>query len=257
MSQTPGLPGTSLLGEPAFTKIPRAELLRTLLVRGQDPSKIDQATTSLCGPASLMFLTASYWPSRYLDFVRTLYETGTAQIGGLRITPGKDCKNCDPAGSVAAADWVALAGIRDSENVIWDYDDVDDEVGGITLPSTLAGWLRKVGFQDPRNETNVYFTKGEDNLREAAQLRLQGYEVCLFINADAIKTSPSSGNPGGVLTTADHWVVLTSNITFSGSQVTFSVFTWGERSRHVPQGGGSMPISWWLGGYYGYVACKA
>lgn len=243
--------------KPAFPKISRRDFYPELLQRKADPSKISQRTTSLCGPASLMYLTATHWPDRYFDFASTLFETGSATLGSLYVAPGADCRNCNPYGSIATADWVALASIRDSENSLWDYDDVDDEIGGITLPSTLARWLGSVGFRDLCNETNLYFTKGESNLREAADLHRKGYEVCLLINANAIQASPSQGSPGGIFTTANHWVVLTSEMVFSGDELSFKIFTWGEGSRNVPKGASKMPIQWWLDGYYGYVACKA
>jgi len=241
---------------PAFRNIPRYSFYQSLRERMADPSKISQRTTSLCGPASLMFLSGGRWPERYYRFVSTLYESGSSTLGNLRVKPGEDCLNCNPIGSISPADWVALAGIRDSENSLWDYDDVDDEIGGITMPSTLAKWLNQVGFQNVTNETNLYFTKGEDNLRAASELYHTGHHVCMLINATAISVAPSSGDPSGIFTSANHWVVLTSEMQFQGNNLSFTIFTWGERARRVPMGSGSMPVTWWLGGYYGYVACK-
>src|SRR5205823_12248465 len=139
---------------------------------------INQATSSLCGPAALMFLVAKYWPSLYYQFVIDLYEFGKAKLNRLPITPSKGCRNFDPFGKmIDPADWVALAGVRDSENAIFQYSDVSDEASGITLPSTLAGWLERAGFKRVYNETNLYLTKGEKNLRDAAKLKRDGAEV--------------------------------------------------------------------------------
>src|SRR5207247_2586656 len=135
-----------------------------------------QSFSSLCGPAALMFLVAKYRSSLYYQFVLDLYEFGTAKLNGLGITPSKGCRDFEPFGKIDPADWVALAGVRDSENVILQYSNTSDEAAGITLPSTLAGWLQQAGFKTVYNETNLYLTKGEKNLRDAAKRKRDGAE---------------------------------------------------------------------------------
>jgi hypothetical protein len=232
-------------GEPAFKNIPRGALLSNVRERKADASKINQNPSSLCGPASLMFLTAKHRPQEYAHFVIELYEKGVAWLRKLKIEPGSDCKN-HTLQQMAAADWVALAGVRDSENTLLDYDDEDDEAAGITLPSTLAGWLEKAGYKDLINETNLLFNKDEANLREANQRRAQGYEVCLLIKAHVLNPPNSDFWPW-----PDHWVVLTSDITINAGRVNFTVFTWGNGKFPVDK-----PLSEWLDHFYGYVACK-
>jgi hypothetical protein len=59
----------------------------------------------------------------------------------------------------------------------------------------------------------------------------------------------------------NHWVGLTSAISFSGieadpaSKVSFQVYTWGEGHRKVPESG-SLSIKHFLWNYYENVACK-
>lgn len=245
---------------PAFKNIPRDELLKNLRERELDASRISQRGTSLCGPASLMFLAARHRPARYAQFVTDLYESGTARLERLKITPGQDCKDFNPAGKIAAADWVALASVRDSENAIFDYDEDDDALAGITLPGTLAGWLEKAGFRELVNETNLYLTKGEENLRAADRLHRSGASVCLFIDADGISKEPSDrGLLSQIATSANHWVVLTSGMELSAESVRFTVYTWGQGAWQVPHtlvNNKRMTMSQWLQNYYGFVACK-
>jgi hypothetical protein len=242
---------------PAFPYISRAALYADVQARVADPSKINQAVSSLCGPSSLMYLTAKYLPCWYAYFVEQLYEYGSSRIGDLTIEPGTDCKNYQPTGVIAAADWVALASIRDSENVIFDYEDPSDEFAGITIPSTLAGWLEKVGFRDIENETNLYLTKGEDNLRKANELYKAGKEVCLFINADILQQAPKKrGVIPQTFTTPDHWVVMTSEMQLSADSVRFTVFSWGNGRYPMPLPGTVMTMDELLQNYYGYVAVK-
>jgi hypothetical protein len=263
---TSGAGARSYHGMPAFPHIDFGQLYLSALARKQDPALINQSISSLCGPAALLFVVAKHWPALYFQFAVELYEYGTARINRLRITPGKGCRNFDPSNKINAADWVTLAGIRDSENTLLEYSSASDEAAGITLPSTLAGWLERAGFKSIRNETNLYLTKGENNLREAAKLRSEGSEVCLFINASGIEDSPSDrGFFSQLATTANHWVVLTSDIALGqDGTVSFTVFSWGEGARPVPYQGGDknttasqkMTLKQWLQNYYGYVACK-
>jgi hypothetical protein len=240
----------------AFPRIGPLEMESGVTARMLRPELMDQATSSLCGPAVLNFWVARTSPQAYETYVRTLYHDGVGTLGaGLVVRPGHDCRHVRPT-HLHAADWVALACLRDSENSVFDYDDEDDAVAGITLPSTLAGWMGRVGAGAITNETNLYFTKGEENLREANQLKRAGRAVCLLINGDAVeyenlRDTTKRGFFSQTFTIPNHWVALTSDIDFQDGKVTFSVFTWGT-IRVV----GPLPIGVWLQSYYGYVGCR-
>lgn len=250
-NRVPFSPASNPDHPPAFPKISRREFYQTLSERTNDPSKIHQRGSSLCGPASLLYLTGLHYPSRYSNFLAQLYEEGAASLGALRVEPGEDCRNYDPAGKIAGADWVGLAGIRDSENWLFDYDEVEDAFAGITMPGTLAKWLGKAGFANIQEETNILFCKGEDNLREADAEFRAGRNVCLLVNATGIENVAT-----GRSIIPNHWVVLTSPIVFNGPNLKFSIFTWGEGKYAIPQGGGSIyPTKDFLNYYYGYIAC--
>jgi hypothetical protein len=249
-------------GKAAFPHIHRDQLYLSARERMDDPSKINQSFSSLCGPAALMFLVAKYWPTVYYKFVLDLYEFGKADLKGLHIEPSKGCRNFDPFGKIDPADWVALAGVRDSENAILQYGDTADEAAGITLPMTLAGWLERAGFKNVFNETNLYLTKGEKNFRDAAQRKRDGAEVCLLIDMKGIASAPSTrGGFRQIFTCANHWVVLNSDIAFQADgSLQFQVFSWGNGKFAVPPGSGTsvpkLTLKQWLQNYYGYVSCK-
>ena len=242
---------------PAFPKIPRSAFYRNLNQRYRDPGTINQAVSSLCGPAALMFITATHRPPEYRRFVTELYENGESKLGDLKIKPGKDCRNVNPDPHVAPADWVALASIRDSENLIFDYDDVDDEIGGITLPGSLEGWFRKAGYKSVLEEANIYLTKGEDNFRDAVRLHNLGFRICLLVRAVVIAKPPFDRNAFiQAFTYPDHWVVLNdSSPLLSAASVRFRIFTWGQPQYQVPITG-TLSMENWLDNYYGFVACK-
>jgi hypothetical protein len=238
-------------GGGSFTHITRADVADGLIARVDHPALISQAGSSLCGPASLTFNLATRDPVTYVGFVIALYEKGEAHIGTLQVKPGKDLRAYDPQGKINAADWIPLAGLRDSENWFFDYQSVDDEFAGITLPSHLESWFKKVGFSKVVNETNLVFDKGEANIRKAAGLYRDDYWVCLFINAQLLE-APSQTSRS---MTPDHWVVLQSDVTLSANDISFDVYTWGDGKRHVPSNP-PLAISDFVKNYYGFVAAK-
>jgi len=238
-------------GPGAFKNIVRADVARGLTARIDHPSLINQAGSSLCGPAALLFNLATRDPVAYAKLIIALYEHGEAHLAQLYVKAEKDLKNYDPKGKIEPADWIGLASLRDSENWFFDYQSVDDEFAGITLPSHLEGWFKKIGFSKVVNETNLVFGKAESNIREADRLYRDDYWVCLFINANLL----SAADQGSRSTTPDHWVVLQSNVDITASTISFDVYTWGDGKRHVP----SVPplsLGQFSHNYYGYVAAK-
>src|SRR5262245_40461953 len=225
-----------------FTKILRVDVAVDLMARIQDPGLIDQNTGSLCGPASLVFLTAQRDPIQYVQFVIDLYAQGKATIGGLVIEPSVDCRSYDPKAdpfqaNIPPTDWIALASIRDSENWLLHYWSHTNMLAGITMPAQLTRWLQQTGYTATLNDTSL-LGKGILNARKASDLYDKGYKVCLFINAKMLDPSSSAMSTGQAPVFApgmvcprqipNHWVVLTSPITFLNDRLEFEVFTWGN-----------------------------
>jgi hypothetical protein len=184
----------------------------------------------------------------YVDYVISLYDNGHGALGdspGIWVAPSDGCLKFDPAGKIPPVDWVALASLRDSDNNGWNYDDTDDEFAGITMPSTLSVWLKKCGFTDRRNETNLYACKGKSNLKEASDLHTKGHTVCLFCKGDTLRRIK-----GGLTSVPSHWAVLTKPVTFSGSSVALQLFSWGKLYDL------NVALDVFLSTYFGYVAGK-
>jgi len=236
-------------GTGAFPAISRADVITGLRERTNDPATIDQGRASLCGPASFLYCLLNDDPEVYVKYVIDLYNTGTAYIGTLKVSPGKDCRNYKPQG-IAPIDWIALASLRDSENVFFDYEDTSDQFSGITLPMTLAGWFKAARYQDVKNETNVFFTKGGSDLDTYYALRLHQRKVCLFINADMLSSTKNKG--GGVTTTPNHWIVLESCTGRRNDRLTATVWTWGGYQVVPPTG--TLTSDQFCGNFFGYVS---
>lgn len=243
----------------AFPNIPNLFFDADVKEREDEPWRINQAGSSLCGAASVMYLLAKHRPSAYAHYVRQLYWHGMGWLGALKVKPSKSCRRFKPAGKIAGVDWVALASLRDSENAIFDYDDTSDEAAGITFPHEVAKWLGKAGFKQVDPQVNVYLTKGEDNLKKALELKSKGHEVCLLIDANLLNKHKHRGALAQVFTCANHWIVLNprpgQKIEVTKERVQFTVFTWGQEYREIsPDPKNPVTLEVFLQNYYGYIA---
>ncbi len=233
-------------GDGAFPHITREQLAQGLRERIANPASVRQGRASLCGPASLMFCLLRDNPDAYVGYVVDLWNNGRARLGTREVRPGEDCRNATPRG-IAPVDWVALASLRDSENLFLDYEESADRVAGITMPGSLAAWMRATGYQEVVNLTNVWFTKGESDVNDATALLHAGKRVCLFVNADIVAHAAAGG---GRTTTPDHWVVLTAcNGIRDGKVIGATLWTWGH---HYPLG--EPTVAQFCGNFFGYVA---
>jgi hypothetical protein len=260
-------------GDGAFTKIERPKVAKQLRDKIEDPSKIDQGDSSLCGPAVFIYCLAKRKPKQYAQYIIDLYEKGEASIGRLEVKPGTDCKNFDPVADygIMEADWIALAGLRDSENEIFDYDHPNDQLPGITMPGAIAKWFAFSDFLAIRRNTNIFFDESLYTLLQAHKKHISGACVCLFLGANVLQGFPKGRSP------ADHWVVLNSPIQIDGKPVSklvakgkkvneeedllskkinFFVYTWADSYFPVNKYDPNLTVGKFLDYYYGYIAAQ-
>jgi hypothetical protein len=236
----------------------RSDLAAGLRARADNPNKIDQGQTNLCGPADFIRDVAIDYPVAYVKAAIDLFEMGQGVIGTFLIKPKKELiyYKLPATAKIHAADWILCASIRDTDNWFFDYQSENDDVSAITMPHSKEAWLKQAGYSEVINETNVVFCKDLANARRASALYAKGYKVCLFINMNMLQAATQENASA----TPDHWVALTSPITFSGieadpvSKVSFQVYTWGKQ-QNVPSSG-SLYIKYFLRNYYGFIACK-
>ena len=75
------------------------------------------------------------------------------------VRPGADLKDYalpPTAGTIAEADWIIMASIRDSTNWFLSYSSVNDSLSAFTTPGELKEWFRKAGYSDIQDDTTPY-----------------------------------------------------------------------------------------------------
>lgn len=205
----------------------------------------DQGGTSLCGPAALFYSLLIDRPDIYKQAARELWQYGTTKIGALSITPSKGCKN--PSGSfyypsgrarVSGLDWITLASLRDSENAIMSYSEVDDEVAGVTLWGALSGWFEKVGYKKVFDNISLSHSNLNDIIALNKYIK-QGYRVVSLISAGMLEDSGPNET-----SVKNHWIVWEETVHApDGTELTehsdlntminLTAFSWGRVKEQV------------------------
>jgi hypothetical protein len=257
-------------GPGAYPHITRAAFTAGLKERVGNPDSVNQASSSLCGPSALMRSLLMDNPELYVRYATSLFETGEALLGKIKVKPGSDCRNCNPGTKISAIDWVTLASLRDSENDVLDYDDPSDQAGGITMPEDLAEWYEKVGYINVVNETNIYFSKSRREIETAALMARAGNRVCLFVEAGVVEKTAKGSSAFSI---PDHWVMLNQsfgmrphfghtwdangrNWGYDGDRVELEIWSWGRTISFKESDPSALRADEFSGRLYGFVSAQ-
>jgi len=202
-----------------------------------------QGKASLCGPATFFYCLLRDRPDIYAQAARELWQHGKTKIGNLTIKPKEDCKH--PAkdfysGSyklISGLDWITLASLRDSENIFFDYDQVNYKTSGITFFG-FPGWFEQVGYQKILDNAGTFrsIVGKKLNKQDIVQINnyyQQGYTVILLVASVMLEDEGKSS-------TKNHWIVLESAVVDAATQepitnntpdntyIDLTVFSWGK-----------------------------
>ncbi|MDC9605551.1 hypothetical protein [Xenorhabdus griffiniae] len=207
----------------------------------------DQNGASLCGPAAFFYCLQMDRPDIYEQAARELWEHGRTKIGQLEIKPGDGCRH--PKGSfynqygerISGLDWLTLASLRDSENTIMNYDEISDQVAGITMWEKLTEWFEKAGYEKVFDNISIFSHSNVNDIINLNQYIKKGYRVVSLISAgmlDRITGDTSMKN---------HWVVWEGEVSSKGmpinlndinneNTVNLNMFSWGKIYQQVKEG---------------------
>ncbi|MBW7569145.1 hypothetical protein KIF53_21480 [Chromobacterium subtsugae] len=217
--------------------------------RMQEPWRIDQGRSSLCGMAALYYVTIKRSPDRYRRIAHELHRTGLCKIDDFSIEPSSSMYEVKPNSSnyenmsMWEADWIVLAGTRSSESNLG-YHGIEtgnwDQFTAINWPGMMEGLVKKIAGYENVSAVGISLIgtvvkkalsyKGEDVLSALADLKSiddiknKGHQILLMIDARMIKNE--SGYSVGNLKDS-HWVVYEGGLLDGSDQVSFKLYTWG------------------------------
>jgi hypothetical protein len=260
-------------GPGVWAHIERGTLASSLRDRLNDPNSLNQGHTNLCGLASFVRDWLQDDPIGYVWLAISLYENGAgtfARRGGAGrvIRPSQELRNSviaaisagNTAKTVTPADWIVMASLREDLNISLNYRADEgwlfwSDMRGLSSVGDVVSLFRRAGYQDVRDYANWWSKQSAKHLQTAGQYVAANYKVVLFIDYRLL--SKAKQDTEAVVATANHFVGLTTPITFdgTGNNLTFKVFSWGVE-QPVPDGGGWMPVKTLERHYYGFVAAR-
>lgn len=232
-----------------FPRIELADIISGLRERVQDPVKQDQGAAALCCPAAFFYCVLNYKPELYVQYVIDLFTTGKARIGSLKVEPGLACRVYQPpTDKIAPVDWVALASLRDSDNMVLDIASVDDDVASRSRGGEVASWLSQIGYKGVKDESNWYFCKGRKEIEAFNRDIRMSRDVCLFINDNMLSDSKARLKS----TFMNHCIVVDEPPDLQNGRISLSIYTYGKIQR-VPRVG-TLSLDEFSRNFYGYVS---
>jgi hypothetical protein len=227
----------------------RQDVLTRLRQLLQTPILINQRGLNACGPAVFFRIWLARDPVAAADFACSLLRDGSAKMGSLIVAPSWKLLGqkyatlrsvtdaAHPNATPECTDWMLLSALRDSENIWFDYAGepftVGDSVAGLTLPSTLSGWLSSTNlYSTIQNDTNL--VASGDLQRLLGLIPTSDVDLVLFINAAAIYDllpAPAATVPqGNIFVTPNHYVLMTAPFVQGDDPawIDVDVWSWGR-----------------------------
>jgi hypothetical protein len=229
--------------EGVWTYINKTTFIKEIRARVANPVIVNQSDYPFCGPAAIIYCLAKKSPVRYAALCRDLFLTAQYKARTETITASGELRTCEPPTTLAQADWVAMASLRDDGNIIWHVTkDANDFVNGVTTPWEMEEWtFQLLGYNDTDYHTT--FVYGEldalDDCRSAYDANGVGF---LMIDTHLIEGTQNSfweslfsgGYP-------KHWIVFEGDATINygdwyswdSGHVKFRYYSWADNTKYV------------------------
>ncbi|MEO8627229.1 MAG: hypothetical protein ABI612_03895 [Betaproteobacteria bacterium] len=234
------------------------------------PRSLKQGGMNLCGPAAFFQSALGRDPVAVMQFATDLFNVGSASIGALTISPGRDLLDADftamsaKGNTSSQAEWMLLGALRNSTDVFWQGSwegDPDQRLAAMTRPEELADWMKRSEIWSSVEDHGKWATN--PGIPNALNLTLApGTDIAWLINTNLIaksklvdsKASTAVKPDDSFLLSSfpDHWVVLLNEPLLNAvdNNVMYSIWSWGQRYWL------SAPQPDFVDNYYGAVIAK-
>lgn len=213
------------------------KIIKDIRARLQNPFSVNQGQQPFCGPACILFELIRKFPLRYVELCRDLFETGGFQAQSRRIQTSAKLRDASQGNlRMGPADWMILATLRESENLIFPVEpnapDIVRNLAGMTKSWEMKGWVREILGYDHVDYVHTYVLRDLTALKKAQSIIDQGGVAFGLITARALL----SDDPPRI-TAPDHWIAIVGNINIQkgtfwrhdSGHVSFDVFTWAKQ----------------------------
>ena len=219
-----------------WSSLDKKQVLADMRIRLNDPFQVNQGGEPFCGPVSILFELVRKQPLKYVQICRSLFETGGFQGQTMRIQGSK--RLCQSRGRLrmSQADWMVLATLRESENLIFpveaDAPTIIRNIAGMTKSWEMKGWAKEVlGFQKIKYWHTYIYGEVEALNETAAAIANGGVAFALITAAGLLN------NKKVFLPYPTHWIPILGNISIQGGdwlnkdrgRISLDVYSWGRK----------------------------
>ncbi|GAA3639726.1 hypothetical protein GCM10022200_24000 [Microbacterium awajiense] len=242
-----------------WPRLSKARIVAQLRDRLAQPWLVDQGPTNTCGPAAVVFELIRRSPRRYVRLVRSLFKDAdfTMKDGSrittsmrLRAAPARTETEDGRTRTVPDVDWLVLAALRESANVVYAGPRAFDR-GGSTHWE-VAGWLYKLNgynrvryFPGPPRLIAGALTPADVSapswLDRARDVLDKNGAAIASVDSSVLGTDPPDwwSKPEHLVAVLDRpqprdgdpWPTEVAPLELDRSTVRWSVFTWGGIAR--------------------------
>jgi len=218
-----------------------------------DPFRIDQKQQPFCGPTSIVFELIRKQPLRYVQLCQQLYEQGMFQGKTRLIEASPRLRNASREMDMAQADWMLIATLRESENLIFPVDPhaptLMRNIAGMTKSWEMQGWVKEILGYRQVDYIHAYFLRDIHAMRRAKEAIAQGGVAFALVTAAGMfskeeMTTYADSKVVKKVALPDHWIVLVDiddipptlswrGLAYGSNQATlsFDTYTWARRKR--------------------------
>jgi hypothetical protein len=210
-----------------WSKITKQQVFEDVRQAVLDPLTINQASTPLCGPATIAFLLARREPAKYARLCRELCEKGQMKFKTRAIVAEAELRNEPVKTKVSAGDWMFFTTLRDAENIWFDVDSHNpgEGIAGLTYAGAMEGWFSEI-LEMTKVTWLRTFSWGEISALKAARDAVSSGGVAALLIDNNLIPRPNSAE--STIAYPDHWVPFLGNCTIGNDRVSFDCFSWDQ-----------------------------
>lgn len=242
-----------------------------LAARKDDPSKIDQHYTSLCGTAALIYFFAQDFKEKFFSAYKEFFRTGEQKINSFKLAPNKSLYEMQPTLAnlqyphydkysngkpiiphklMHISDWIILAGTRSSDN--HNYEGTKNENwDAINWCNYMVLAIKNLyGASSVEDKTSIITRRNySSTLIEIQKLYQEGWHILLMIDSDMLDDSVSYLG----CVTNYHWISYEGDLIFDekNKKYQFSYYSYHQLFKSV-----SFRSKVFNSNFYGFIKFK-